>query len=67
MDNSSNRFVVVYRQINPLVEIWLDQQTGVNYIYHANMGAGGLTALLDASGKPVVTPPPQINPETEIK
>lgn len=37
-------------------EIWVDTQTGVNYLFHACGYAGGLTPLLDANGKPIVTP-----------
>ena len=37
-------------------EIWVDKQTGVNYLFHASGYAGGLTPLLNADGTPVVTP-----------
>ena len=37
-------------------EIWVDKKTGVNYLFHAAGYAGGLTVLLDAYGKPVITP-----------
>ena len=33
----------------------MDTETGVNYLYHSNGNAGGLTVLLDKDGKPVVT------------
>ncbi len=36
-------------------EIWVDQTTGVNYLWVASGYAGGLTPLLDANGHPVVT------------
>ncbi len=36
-------------------EIWVDRQTGVNYLWVASGYAGGLTPLLDANGHPVVT------------
>jgi hypothetical protein len=36
-------------------EIIVDKETGVNYLYRGNGTAGGLTVLLDAQGKPVVT------------
>ena len=39
-------------------EIWVDRETGVNYLFHAAGYAGGLTVLLDREGKPVVTPIP---------
>lgn len=37
-------------------EIWVDTETGVNYLFHAEGYAGGLTPLLGADGKPVVMP-----------
>ena len=39
-------------------EIWVDKQTGVNYLFHASGYAGGLTVLLNRDGTPVVTPLP---------
>ena len=39
-------------------EIWVDRQTGVNYLFHAMGNAGGLTPLLNRDGTPVVTPIP---------
>ena len=52
-----NRFEKVYSQgaVN-VTEIWVDNETGVNYIFHANGYSGGLTPLLDREGKPVITP-----------
>ena len=40
-------------------EIWVDTKTGVNYLFHAAGYAGGLTPLLNADGKPVVTSVPR--------
>ena len=40
-------------------EIWVDKQTGVNYLFHASGYAGGLTVLLNRDGTPVVTPVPK--------
>lgn len=37
-------------------EIWVDTQTGVNYLWHVSGYAGGLTPLLNRDGTPVVTP-----------
>lgn len=37
-------------------EIWVDQETGVNYVWRATGYTGGLTVLLDRDGKPVITP-----------
>ena len=39
-------------------EIWVDTQTGVNYLFHASGYAGGLTPLLDREGKPIISPLP---------
>ena len=36
-------------------EVWVDTQTGVNYLFHYSGYAGGLTPLLDRDGKPVVS------------
>ena len=37
------------------MEIWVDKETGVNYIFHSSGSAGGLCPLLDREGKPVVS------------
>ena len=37
-------------------EIWVDKETGVNYVWRCSGYAGGLTVLLDRDGKPVITP-----------
>ena len=36
-------------------EVWVDRQTGVNYLFHSNGNAGGLTPLLNRDGTPVIT------------
>ena len=36
-------------------EIWVDRETGVNYLWVASGYGGGLTVLLDRDGKPVVS------------
>ena len=50
------RFIKIYTQDLGSTEIWVDSETGVNYLYHASGYSGGLTVLLDADGDPVVTP-----------
>lgn len=50
------RFEKVYSQGAGSMEIWVDKQTGVNYLYRQSGYSGGLTVLLDKDGKPVVTP-----------
>ena len=37
-------------------EIWVDTQTGVQYLLHYNGNAAGLTVLVDAEGKPLLYP-----------
>ena len=37
-------------------EVWVDKETGVNYVFHASGNAGGFTPLLGHEGKPVVSP-----------
>ena len=50
------RFEKVYNQGTlDIVEIWIDKETGVNYLFRASGYAGGLTPLLDRDGKPVVS------------
>lgn len=50
------RFEKVYSQGAGSVEIWVDMETGVNYLYHSSGYSGGLTVLSDRDGKPIVTP-----------
>ena len=55
--NGKERFVKTYSQgVANITEIWVDKETGVNYVFHVAGYAGGLTPLLDKDGKPVVTP-----------
>ena len=49
------RFIKTYTQGAGSTEIWVDKETGVNYLYHASGYAGGLTVLVDAEGNPIVT------------
>ncbi len=50
------RFEKVYSQDMGCIEILVDKQTGINYLYRSSGYGGGLTVLLDMDGKPVVTP-----------
>lgn len=53
----NDRFERVYSQgTMNVMEIWVDRETGVNYVFHAAGYAGGITPLLDRDGKPVVSP-----------
>ncbi|MBR7165274.1 MAG: xylan 1,4-beta-xylosidase [Clostridia bacterium] len=50
------RFEKIYSQSMGSMEIWVDRETGVNYLYRQSGYSGGMTPLLDREGKPVVTP-----------
>lgn len=52
----ADRFKRIYKQgVASLIEIWVDTETGVNYLWREDGYSGGLTLLLDRDGKPVVT------------
>ena len=51
------RFQKIYQQgAIDVVEIWVDTEPGVNYVFLRNGNAAGFTPLLDKEGKPIVTP-----------
>lgn len=51
------RFEKIYSQRGMnVMEIWVDKETGVNYVFHASGYAGGMTPLLDRDGKPIISP-----------
>jgi hypothetical protein len=45
--------------------VLVDRKTGVNYLWTAAGYAGGLTVLVDAEGKPIVTPVPADNEDED--
>lgn len=50
-----DRFERIYKQgVVTAMEIWVDRETGVQYIFHRDGYAGGLTPLLDSDGKPIL-------------
>lgn len=53
------RFDIVYEEGSSLAScqriVLVDRETGVNYLFVHMGSAGGLTPLLDAEGKPVIT------------
>ncbi len=53
----NDRFENIYSQgtVNRM-EIWMDRETGVNYVFHVSGYSGGMTPLLDRDGKPVISP-----------
>ena len=58
MAKKDKRFILVHSESSGFQDsqIWVDRETGVNYLWHACGNAGGLTPLLKADGTPVVTP-----------
>ena len=56
MKNTESRFEKAYKQgVSPSIQIWVDKETGVNYLFMQSGYSGGLTVLLDENGKPVIT------------
>ena len=58
MAKKEKRFEIAYQQggLIDIIEVLVDRETGVNYLFRTNGNAGGMTPLLDREGKPVVTP-----------
>ena len=56
MARNDKRFIRTYSQGGlTVMEIWVDRETGVNYLYHAAGHSGGMTPLLNRDGTPVIT------------
>lgn len=55
MAKKEERFEKIYKQGSMSgVEIWVDKETGVHYVFSFNGYAGGMTVLRDSFGNPVV-------------
>lgn len=54
--SKEKRFEKVYSQSMGTLEIWVDRETGVNYLYRQSGYSGGLTVLIGKDGNPVITP-----------
>lgn len=55
MAKASDRFLKKYTQgTMRVIEIWVDRETGVQYLFQAYSYAGGLTPLLGADGRPLL-------------
>ena len=56
MGKREERFEKIYTQgkLNGM-EIWVDKETGVNYVFCFNGYSGGMTVLLDEEGRPGIT------------
>ena len=61
-EKKQKRFIRIHAEgggfSSPATYILVDKETGVNYLWTAAGYAGGLTVLVDAEGKPIVTPVP---------
>ena len=55
MAKKEKRFIRQYSEGLGEAVIYVDRETGVNYLYHVNGYSGGLTPLLDREGKPIIT------------
>ena len=56
MAKKEERFIKIYSENMGCEMILVDKKTGVNYLFVQSGYAGGLTPLLNADGRPVVTP-----------
>ena len=58
MAKKDKRFKITYSQgaLVDVIEILVDQETGVNYLFRGCGNSGGMTVLLDREGKPVISP-----------
>ena len=60
MAKEEKRFLKIYTEgAFGSNEIWVDVKTGVNYLWHHDGYAGGLTVLVDREGKPIITSIPR--------
>lgn len=58
--NTKNRFSVIIKEGSQLkdsgmIQVIVDTETGVNYLWMKSAYAGGLTPLLGADGNPIIT------------
>lgn len=53
---ADKRFEKIYEQgVVDCVEIWVDRETGINYLWIKQGYSGGLTPLLGRDGKPIIS------------
>jgi len=55
-EKKEKRFIKTYSQDMGSLAIWVDKDTGINYLFASSGYAGGLTVLIDKDGQPIVTP-----------
>ena len=53
--SKNKRFEKIYSQSMGSMEIWVDKETGVNYLYRQSGYSGVMTVLLNKDGNPVIT------------
>lgn len=54
----NTRFEVIERkgtEFSYVTSVIVDKETGVNYLFFKDGYGGGLTVLVDADGKPIIT------------
>ena len=57
MARQSDRFVKIYSQGSfTTLQIWVDRETGVNYLWQSSGYGGGLTPRLKPDGPPLGPP-----------
>lgn len=57
MAKKDTRFIKVEEDggfFNGANEVWVDTQTGVQYLYHCAGNSGGMCMLVDAEGRPLL-------------
>lgn len=61
-EKMDERFEKIYTQgkLN-IMEIWVDKETGLQYVYHLAGYAGGMSPLLDVDGKPLLADLSKLN------
>ncbi|PCV58739.1 hypothetical protein A7O77_11840 [Listeria monocytogenes] len=61
-EKMDERFEKIYTQgkLN-IMEIWVDKETGVQYVYHLAGYVGGMSPLLDVDGKPLLADLSKLN------
>ena len=55
-EKKEKKFIKTYSQDMGSLAIWVDKDTGINYLFASSGYAGGLTVLMDKDGQPIVTP-----------
>lgn len=51
-EKHDKRFEVIYKESG--CKVIVDKETGVQYLFHNDGYAGGLTLLVDKDGKPII-------------